>query len=141
MLEQLLVEKLGQFWAIVAVMVLTGIVTSFINEAADRINPVKKKLKVKEQTANVSKWKMFRQAWYTNFAITIVATFCVLMAFRGLFDINPDPLIFDYDVWDIVLAAVVNFCFSIVFYHLGGRRVVKAIVTKLGIKQIEKQLD
>ena len=141
MLEQLLVEKLGPLGAIIAIMVITGVVTSFINEAIDRINPVKKQLKIKAKTANISKWKFIRQAWYTNFLITIAATFVVLMAFRGLFDMNPDPEIFEYDVWDIVLAAFVNFSFSIVFYQLGGKRVVKAIVTKLGIKKIEDQLD
>lgn len=129
----MLISEFGPFTSILIVTLLTGIFSSFIAEAIDRLNPFKKKLKAKD----AKKIKLVKQAWYGLAIVTAIATFIVLMAFRGLFDLNPDPNVFQYDYWDVVLAACFNYVFSIVFYHIGGRKVVKFIVTKVGIKAIE----
>ncbi len=133
MIIKVLLEQFGYLPTLLLVMFIVGVISSGIIEAFDTLNKFKRNAKER----NARKRVITFHTWYVILGVCVFTTFIVFEAFKELFT-NPETLKVEF--WDVVLGVISNVVFAILFYHSGGRRVVKAIVKKLGFKKYEDEL-
>lgn len=125
-MEQLIRNLFGD-WGILIIPLITGVITSFPIEALNLYRPTED-----EKYTGKSKFLqyVFLKPKMTNAVITLIFTAIVMWAFKSYYTNGADILIF----------LVINFSTAIIFYNVGGKRVVK-IVVEWFIKKFSDKLD
>lgn len=133
MIVENLLNQFGYFPTLLFLMFWAGVLSSGIIEVGDTLNKYKRNAKAR----NAAKRVLIFHTWYMILIVCVVTTIIVFFAAKVLF-IDKNTGLVNYG--DVLLAMVSNIVFANLFYMLGGRKVVKALVKKWGINKYEDDL-
>lgn len=114
-MEQLIRNLFGD-WGLLIIPFITGVLTSFPIEALNYYRPSEEEgLKNKK---NFLKYVLFKPK-ISNSLITLFFTVLIMFVFKSYYTNGAEILLF----------LILNFATAIIFYNIGGKKVVGIIVT------------